>query len=337
MQVRDNDTQLLYGLFQSICSWALEKGYKDISGMKNLLKLAMVDVCRERHTDKSSFAAQMAIVTDLGISLRNVQYALKTLDELKDLSGGFAKIHQIQEEIVILLTRRPQTLDDILAEVSYLIHAPHDLQRRTLRSILKDLEHKGMISTILEDGITYYRPEQPHVNVFDPKDLSSRVSGLLTHIDAFNHTVGRPILRTYYLSPVQAGGLQTAINEFLLGTGNAYELECKETDSITKPYSYYLGCTPIIGRNSRLSVSDAILEVIHTRFTDSELPALARTHWYHLTPAISKAVFREVRNFIEREGISAGQESACKDAIPFAVYFGLADRKNMESNEEIQS
>ena len=79
MQVRENDTQLLYGLFQGICSWAMEKGYKDIAGMKNLLKLAMVDTCRERHEDKSAFAAQMAIVTDLGISLRNRYFAIDFL------------------------------------------------------------------------------------------------------------------------------------------------------------------------------------------------------------------------------------------------------------------
>lgn len=337
MQVRDSDTQLLYGLFQSICSWALEQGYKDISGMKNLLKLAMVDVCRQKHVDKSSFAVQMAVVTELGISLRNVQYALKTLDELKDLPGGFARIRQIQEEIVILLTRRPQTLDDILAEVSYLIHAPHDLQRRTLRAILKDLEQKGTISSDRENGVVQYRAQQAHINVFDPSDLASRVSGLLTHIDAFNHPIGRPFLHVYYLDPVRAKDLQTAVNEFLRGTGDAYELECRESNAITKPYSFYLGSAPISNPSDGLTAADVLLELVHTRFTDSEAPALARTHWYHLTPAGSKAVYGDVLNFIEREGMAANRCSAKSGAIPVAIYFGLADRKLRNSEGEIPS
>ncbi|MBU1881729.1 hypothetical protein KKA08_06810, partial [bacterium] len=119
MQVRDSDTQLLYGLFQGISTWAMDRGYKDIAGMKNLLKLAMVDTCSKRHADKSAFAAQMAIVTELGISLRNVQYTLKSLDELQDLSGDLVKIREIQKEITVVLLREQQTFDQILAEISY--------------------------------------------------------------------------------------------------------------------------------------------------------------------------------------------------------------------------
>ena len=75
MQVLDSNTRLLYGLFQSICGWALENGYRDISTMKNLLKLAMVDVCKRRYEDKPPTALQLSVVADLGISLRNAQYS----------------------------------------------------------------------------------------------------------------------------------------------------------------------------------------------------------------------------------------------------------------------
>lgn len=336
MQVRDNNSELLYGLFRSICGWALEMGYKDISGLKNLLKLAMVDVCWNKHTDKSALAAQMAVVADLGISLRNVQYALKTLDELEDLSTGFVKIREIQKEITIILLKQPQTADDILNEVSYLIHAPHDLQKRALKTILKDMEQKGIITETEENGKTYYKTTQPHVSLFDPTDLSARVSGMLTHIDAFNHTLGKPFLNTYFITAAQARGLQTAINEFLLGTGNAYELECSEAGAVTKPYYFYIGSAETMNPNGYSSMHRNVLEVIHARFNDQNSPSLLRNHWYHLTPASAHAVFADVRRFIEREGKSASLNGGeLQYRLPFSFYIGLADRQTGKPEEEI--
>ena len=335
MQVRDNDTQLLYGFFQSISSWALEKGYRDVSRMKNLLKLAMIDVCRQRHAEKPALAAQMAVVADLGISLRNVQYALKTLDELSDFSTEFVKIREIQKEITVVLLKKPQTVEEIFAEVSYLIHAPYELQKRTLRTILQDMEQKGIITCEVENGKTYYKTVEHHVNLFDPSDLPARISGLLTQIDAFNHTVGQPYFQTRWLDPDQARGLQKAANEFLRGTGNAYEYECRENDLITKPYYFYLGSAPTTNPDRPISLPDAILEVIRARFADPDSPSILRNHWYHLTPASAQAVFDDVRHFIEREGESAGPQDSKDDAIPFTLYFGLADRQSGILREEI--
>ncbi len=335
MQVRDNETQLLYGLFQGICTWAMEKGYKDISGMKNLLKLAMVDTCRQKHADKSSFATQMAIVTDLGISLRNVQYTLKRLEDLKDISSDYVKIREIQKEITVTLLRAPQTDEEILAEVSYLIHAPHDLQKRTLRTILTDMVQKGVITAEVEDGITSYKTEKSHVDLFDMTDLSARVSGLLTHIDVFNHTVGKPVYKTFQLEEDQARGLQTAINEFLRGTGNALEHECREAKEVTKPYYFYLGSAPVPEMEHPPPLPDAILKVVQARFADPESASLLRNHWYQLTPASAKAVFNEVSSFLKREGVSAMNNGNAAKNDPFVFYFGMADRQLMKSEEEI--
>lgn len=335
MQVRENDAQLLYGLFQSICSWALEKGYNDISGMKNLLKLAMVDVCHQRYPDKSPISAQMAIVTDLGISLRNVQKTLKTLGELKNFADGFVRIRQIQAEIVLILTKQPQTFDEILPEVSYLIHAPYDLQKRTLRTILQDMEQKNIISKETANGRTIYKTNEPHVNLFDPTDLPARVSALLLQIDAFNHTISTPFLRVFSMSHDQAKGLQTAVNEFLRGTGNAYEHECREENSVTKPFDLYLGSAPTSRLNHPLSVADAILECISARFTEVNSPSLLRIHSYHLTPTTANTVFEEVRDFIEREGKSVSQSMNTIDITPFSFYFGLADQQSRSPAEEI--
>lgn len=335
MQVRENDVQLLYGLFQSICSWALDKGYKDVSSMKNLLKLAMVDVCHQRHPDKPSIAAQMAIVTELGISLRNVQKTLKALNDLRDMASGFVKIRQIQREIAILLTQRPQTADEILPEVSYLMHAPYDLQKRTLRTILQDMEHKNVISSDIKGGLKYYETVQPHVNMFDPTDLSARIMAVVTHIDAFNHTVGQPYLKIYSASPAQAVGIQMASNEFLRGTGNAYENECRESKAITKPYYFYLGNAPTHSLHQSTNLAETILELLQTRLSDVDSPSLMRTHWYNLTPAAARTVFEEIRNFIEKETISVGRRVKQYDAIPFAIHFGLGDRQSSQSEEEI--
>jgi DNA-binding PadR family transcriptional regulator len=335
MQVRDNDTQLLYGLFQGICTWALERGYKDISGMKNLLKLAMVDTCWKRHADKSSFAAQMAIVTDLGISLRNVQYTLKALEDLQDLSSDLVKIREIQKEIVIILLREEQTLEGILAEVCYLIHAPHDLQKRTLHTILADMEQKGIIVSYEENDVKYYRTAETHVNLFDGTDLSARVSGLLTHIDAFNHTVGDPLFKVVKAHPDRARDLQQAINEFLRGTGNAFEHECRECEEITKPFYFYLGSSPLQGSARTVTISDALLGCIQTRFQDPDSASILRNHWYQLTPAKAQAVYDEVCAFALRECETADYFSDERGAIPFSLYFGLADRHIVQSGEEI--
>ncbi len=337
MQVRDNDTLLLYGLFQSICGWALEKGYRDISTMKSLLKLAMIDVCRQQHEDKSPSAAQMSVVADLGISLRNVQYSLKSLDELNSLATGFVKIRQIQRELLTLLSQKPQTQADLLAEISYLIHAPFELQRRALRTILKDLEQKGLICSEISDGETTYRTIEAHVSLFDPTDISARLSGLLSHLDAFKHTVGDPFFKIYYLDAVQAEGLQTALHELLLGTGNAYELECRQQNAVTQAYHFYLGCTPVAPNHLPGSVAEAMLEVIQARFQEADSPSLARTHWYHLSPSAARAVYQEIGNFIAREAETAVKSSSCHSGIPFAFYFGMADRHADMSTEGRQS
>ncbi|TKJ38428.1 hypothetical protein CEE37_12990 [candidate division LCP-89 bacterium B3_LCP] len=337
MQVRDNNTQLLYGLFQSICGWALDTGYKDISGMKNLLKLAMVDTCHKRHEDKSTLAGQMAIVADLGISLRNVQYSLKALEEVQDLTSGFVKIREIQKEITIILLAEPQTEEQILHEISYLIHAPHDLQKRTLKTILRDMVKKDILRTSEENGATYFNASGPHISLFDTTDLSSRVSGLLTHINAYNNTIGRPLYKIFAVSHSQARGLHKAIHEFLLGTGNAYEHECSEANSVTKPYYFYIGSAPNKNPGTRPPISEAILEVIKARFNDPESTSMIRNHWYHLTPSAARCVYNEVRKFVEHEGILASQESDLREVHPFTFYFGLADRQRSDSIEENQS
>jgi hypothetical protein len=303
--------------------------------MKNLLKLAMVDTCRKRHEDKTTLAAQMAIVAELGISLRNVQYSIKNLDELQDLNSGFVKVREIQKEIIISLLTKPQTEEQILAEVSYLIHAPHDLQKRTLRTILRDMVQKHTLSADTENGVTVYRTTQPHVSLFDPTDLASRVSGLLTHIDAFNHTIGKPFYRTYSMSPSQAQGLHKAINEFLHGTGNAYEHDCREEKSVTKPYYFYMGSAPLSNTELRRNLSDAVLEVIQMRFKDPESPSMLRNYWYHLTPASARAVFDELKRFIDREATAASLDEDNPAAVPFTFYIGLAEHHRDHSQEEI--
>lgn len=333
MQVRDNDSQLLYGLFQSICGWALEKGYRDISTMKTLLKLAMVDVCRQKHSSKSPSAIQLSVVADLGISLRNVQYSLKALEGQNDISGGFIKIRQIQREILILLSHCPQTLEQILAEVSFLIHAPYDLQKRTLRMVLRDLEQKGIIESESEGAQLTYRTAESHIDLYNPADLPTRLSGLLSHIDAYNNTIGEPLFSIFHLHPDQAEDLQTALNEFLRGTGNAYEMECRETESVTKPYYFYLGCAPVQRGREPCGISEAMLEVIQARFKEPDSPTLAKTHWYHLTPGIAQTVFNEVCDFLKREGTSAGKNANKNETIPFAFYFGLADNHVKKTTE----
>ncbi|MCX6641495.1 MAG: hypothetical protein NTW14_13605 [bacterium] len=331
---RDSNSQLLYGLFQSICGWALEIGYKDISGMKNLLKLAMVDVCRQSHGEKPGLATQMAVVADLGISLRNVQYALKALENIQNFSESYIKIRQIQEEITIILSQKPDTLDGLLPEVSYLIHAPHELQRRTLRTILSDLEKKGIVRSDVERNRVKYSVVDSHPTLVDQHDISSRVSGVMTHIDAFTHTLGEPFVGNYRIRTADAAAFQTAINDFLRGTGTAYEQECSQSDPNCRPFTFYIGSATGNHLNHSMSVAEAMLEVIRERFADPSKPALARTHWYYLTPAKARIVLKEVCDFVDREGRMADMETADPDTFPLTCYVGLADRQSSPSQKE---
>lgn len=337
MQVRDSDTLLLYGLFQSICGWALEKGYRDITTMKHLLKLAMIDVCRQKYEDKPPSAVQMSVVEDLGISLRNVQYSLKSLQKLNDLTDSFVKIRQIRRELLTLLSQKPQSLDDLFPEVSHFIHAPYELQKRTLRTILRDLEQKGFIRAQIEEGTMKYRAVEAHVSLFDPTDISARLSGLLSHIDAFRNTVGEPFYGVFPLSVKQAKGLQTALHELLLGTGNAHEHECRESGAATSPYYYYLGCTVVNREHPPTCTADAMLEVIQARFKDADSPSIARTHWYHLSPAFAKEVYAEVVEFLKGEIAAMKGKLPVEETVPFAFYFGMAVRSTGSSNEGTKS
>jgi predicted transcriptional regulator len=333
MQVRDSEDQLLYGLFQSICGYALDKGYRDIATMKNLLKLAMVDVCHRQYVEKPVSAAQMSVVSDLGISLRNVQYALKELDDLNKATTSFVKVRQLHREILTLLTNKPQSFREILAEVSYLIHAPYDLQKRAVKAMLKDLEQKGMITSELIHSRTLYRTVNGHVTLFDPTDVSARLSGLLSHLEAFKHTIGVPLFKVANMNSAQAVGLQRAVQEFLVGTGDAYEAECKQMESITKPYHFYLGCAPVSRRRLPSSVPEAILDVIQMRFQEPDSPSMARTHWYHLNSTRAACVFREVSRFLAKEIESARQSTDTNGDDSFVFYLGMADRQADSSDE----
>jgi hypothetical protein len=334
MQVLDSNTRLLYGLFQSICGWALENGYRDISTMKNLLKLAMVDVCKSRYEDKAPTALQLSVVTDLGISLRNAQYSLKALEGMADVGGGAVQIRQIQREILMLLTQQPHPFEEIFNELSYLIHAPYDLQKRTLKTILKDLEEKDLIGQEIAGGRTVYRPAETHVDLFDPTDLAARLSGLLSHLDYYRHTTGKPYFEVFQLTAKQARGLQTAANDLLRGSGNDREFELRQSNTPSKPYYYYLGSAPLDQPNHTYSMNEVILEVVQTRFKDVNSPSLAKAHWYHLTLSGAKSVYQEVREFIKREGEAA--QAAVGNGQAFAFYFGMADRRTGSTNEGIQ-
>jgi DNA-binding HxlR family transcriptional regulator len=336
MQVLDSNAKLLYGLFQSICGWALENGYRDISTMKNLLKLAMVDVCRRRYEDQSPMALQLAVVADLGISLRNAQYSLKAIEDLADVSGGAVHIREAQREILMLLTEKPRAFEEILNELSFLIHAPYDLQKKTLLTILKDLEEKNLVVQEPIAGHAVYRPAETHVDLFDPTDLGARLSGLLSHLDYYRHTRGKPFFEVYRLTEKQARGLQTAANDLLRGSGNEREFDLRQSKTATKPYYFYLGSAPLQEQNRPYSMNEALLDVIQTRFRDANSASLAKAHWYHLTLESAKSVFHEVREFISREGAAASLNSNGNGQV-FAYYVGMTDRRTGAIKEGIPS
>ncbi|MFH1862572.1 MAG: hypothetical protein ABH878_07130, partial [bacterium] len=320
MEVRDSNAQLLYGFFQSICTWALENGYSDISTMKNLLKLAMVDVCRKQYDQNSAVSTQMALVTDLGISLRNVQYSLRALEKLQNLTGSFVKIRKLQREILIYLNQKPHTVDEILSEVSYLIHAPYDLQKRTLNAILRDLLQKSVIREEKRAGKIVYHTAQNHVALYDPSDLSARLMALLGHIDAFKHSVRQPYFKTFWLTATQARELHARIQEQLIAIGERHEEQCSREGEKTKTWYFYLGSVPVSEKALPENVAEVLLEVIHTRFCNVESPALARTHWYHLTPEAASVVFEETCQFFDDTIHEANDQADREQLLPFSFY-----------------
>lgn len=325
MQVRDQDTQVIYGLFQSICEWGLDRGYTDIAALKNLLKLAMVDVCRRRHSDKSDAEAEIAVVMDLGISIRNVQNSLRELDELGDLSGSFIKIQQVLREILMILDQQPRTLDELVDKVTHLIHAPYDLQKRAMQSILESLEQQNIIGREEGKETVLYRMLEDHISLFDPEDKSAKISGLGDHIEAYEHTIGEPYVDIFHADSVQAKRMQIDVNTFLAKTGTDYEEKCRVNQVIFKPFYYYLGSAPLNNQNVPGNLPDAMLRVLRLRFTDPRSASIARTHWYNLDPPGSGSVFDEVRAFIKKILELQKAEEAKRGADAYVIYFGRAD------------
>ncbi|TKJ40831.1 hypothetical protein CEE37_07670 [candidate division LCP-89 bacterium B3_LCP] len=335
MQVNDSDAELLFGLFQSVCEWSLDRGFNNVGEIKDLCKIAMVDVCHQRHDGKPASIAKMATGTDLGISIRNVERSLNKSRGFRNNDNGSLNIRKIRKEIAVVLTRKDQTLDGILSEVSYLMHGARDLQKRTLKVFLQDMEKKNQISSYGEGDTKYYKSKSQHISMFDMTDFYARMLGVLEHVDAFNHSIIDPLYNVFTMKPEAAVKLQKAVNEIIEGTGNAYEQECKEIGAVTKEYNFFFGSVISPGFNVNIPLAQTVLNVINTRFGDPDSPSAARTHWYHLTEACAKIVFSEVCAFIKKEGEAESQNASHYNAKPFAFYFGLADRQISKSTEEI--
>lgn len=325
MQIRDNDTELIYGLFKSICEWALEKGYKDISAMKNLIKLAMVDVCINKHSEKSPTDAQITTVMDLGVSLRTVQRSLNEIDALADVGDGFIRIPQILRIILALLTERSKTEDELVREVSYLIHAPYNLQIKAVRSILIGLVRSGIIKEVTEREKTFYGLTKDHISLVNLRDKSAKMLGLAAHIDAYVHSVAEPLFVAFNTTGVKAKKIQHSINKFLIKIGTEQEKRCKVDAEDRRPFYFYFGSAPHHGVTGQYILPDAILEVLRLRFIDPNSSSISRTHWYYLIPAMSRVVFDQVTEFIEKEASRISIVSEGKDIRPYFAYLGVSD------------
>jgi len=335
MQEQQSNPELLYGLFRSICGWAFESGYRDINEVKNLAKLAMIDVCRQKHADKSIFAQQMGIVTDLGISIRNVQKSLKHLDELKDLLGGFVKVREIQKEIAILLNEAPRTAEQLTYELSYLIHAPYDMQNRAMRAILQEMVQKNLIKEIVQDRKKLFAACDEFIDLFNPEDLTARVMGVKTMINACKHSITDPLLEVYNLSPKAAAKLQLDIQEFIMELGNSIEAQNDDSGKTKEPYYYYLGSFEQQSVEAPDTALDAILECIQVRFTESSQPSCAQVFWFQLTDEQSWGVNDRIEAFIREQCRAYSDEMSGQSSTPFVFFFGLSEHYTSSINEEI--
>jgi hypothetical protein len=325
VQVRDSEIQILYGLFKSICEWAAAKGVNDVSALKDLLKQAMVEVYMGRHVDLSPHRAHTATAIDLGISIRNVETSLRKTHSLDDISPGFIRLQPLLRRISFLLVNAPQTVDDLISEVSPLIHAPYDLQKSIIHSIMNSLEQACIVYTEVREGRTYYAPVGGHLILFYPGDSVAKLSGMIAHIEAYEHMVCEPFLRIFHLSSDQARLMQAEAAKTLRDIGTAREKVCREQPGTFKSFYFLLGSTPLEDSKTPPSVSDVILRNTKLRFADPASPSMASTHWYDLTRECANQVFHELTDFIEREGAAQNHIRAEKGTAPYAFYMGLAD------------
>ncbi|MFH1735687.1 MAG: hypothetical protein ABIE92_13355 [bacterium] len=335
MQEQQGSPELLYGLFRSICGWAFESGYRDINEVKNLAKLAMIDVCKQKHASKGIFAQQMGIVTDLGISIRNVQKSLKDLDEIKDLLGGFVKVREVQKEIAILLNEAPRTTEELTYELSYLIRAPYDLQIRTMKAILQEMVQKGLITETNKDGESRFNACNAFIDLFNPADLTARVMGVKTMINAYKHSLTEPLLEVYHLTPQAAEKLQFEIQDFIMNLGDSTEAANSSATEETDPYYFYLGSFEQQTVKAPDNALDAIIECIQVRFTESEQPSCAQVFWFQLTEDQSLDVSDKVEEFIRERCRVYHRQDLRSNSQPYVFYFGLAEYHASLISEEI--
>ena len=143
MVVQHSDVQLLYGLLYSVCGWAFERGFRDVPKLKELTRVAMVDVAGKQYIGKPKSMAQSGISADLDLSIRNVQRAQKLREKLGKYQLELAKISEIQTEIHIRLNVNPMTLDDLIGELSYKMLFPYSMQKSFMKEILNDMVRKN--------------------------------------------------------------------------------------------------------------------------------------------------------------------------------------------------
>ncbi|TKJ40832.1 hypothetical protein CEE37_07675 [candidate division LCP-89 bacterium B3_LCP] len=323
MQIRDNDTELIYGLLKSICEWALEKGYTDISAMKNLTKLAMIDVCMDKHKDKPPTVAQIASVMDLGLSLRTVQRGLNEIDDLNDVSDRLIRIPQVLRIVLAKLTAGPKTLEDIHREVSYLIHAPESLQLKAIKSILNGLISSNIVTKIETSRTVKYELLENQISLVNLRDKSAKMLGMAAFMEAYFNIDSEPCIVSFNSTPTEAKRIQKLINMRLIKIGTELEKTSEQCED-RKPFYYGFGSASHLNTNEDSHLSKLILEVLWLRSIDPKSPSMARTHWYYLSPQNAELVYSQVIEFIDEKVSSAVQASSEEQTKPFFIVFSKA-------------
>jgi hypothetical protein len=322
MQVWDNDVQAVYKLFTNLCAWASQRGLNDVSAMKELLKLAMVNVYLERHQDKSPHKAHLAAAMDLGISVRNIEKCLKATQKLNNSHSGLSGVPQIIWNIIQLLNQRSHSFAELLDTVPPEEGSSKTQQHEALLSILAKLEETGFIKAEIKKGERYYLISPALVYFFDMDNLV-RLLSLVMHIEAYENVVTESFFKVYYMDCGQIEAVRRKLHEHVFEVLDVRGQTSHANDSIRRYYSTIYGFGRWGYNRPPNTLADVILRFIKLRFTAPSSLSGMRTSMNYLTPEYAQVAFTTIRSFIEQLGQMQPTAKERPSHHPVVFYLGM--------------
>jgi DNA-binding transcriptional ArsR family regulator len=328
----ENDAEFLYGLFMSICRKGAEKGFNNISTMKELLRLAMVNVHLEKHADLSPRKANLAAARDLDISVSNVEKCLKGAHKFSDVNPDFINLQQTGWKIIQHLDRTKQrhSFEDLFNRVAHMIHAPEEQQGKALLSTLKKLEETGLIKSELKGGTKYFSIS-PSLDYKFNIDNFVRLLGLVIHLEAYENVATEPFFRVYYSTREKALVMRRQFDTYIFETIDELDEDDESVQAHASDVQFYYtfcGFGPWDEDRRPAGLADVILKIVKQRFANPASPSMMKTLTCYFTPANAQIAYEKIRNYIEQQGQALGTVKRTSAHHPVVFYLGMTGQNS---------